>query len=259
MDFQDLVQEQHFKPCMMALLQGAPNLKALKLKSCAANCNDLRSLSSSSLKYLALQFAGAGWLDRLKDLNAVPNLESLKLWISWSPCAMLSDELDLTNMPDVRLTCMPKLRRIELVKKPLSDNGFPGDQLFMRLYVDNLDALWGDCLKRMLSRTTAMWLGQRKLQAWPSGLDGFVSLQLLDMEIDHYPCTPMLDLAHLPRTLAAHSTCQAAVDGLLAFGPYKRVLGEPRAHWFGWCLHGIQRLGCFCHPHQAFQLLWQEQ
>ncbi len=192
--FGDFTQEYFFQPCMMVLLRGAPYLKALALRSGGAT--SMGSLSSCSLRHLALQSPGAGWLEGLPDLrSAFPNLESLKLVAklsSWGDKVVLKS----VHLPDVRVRHSPKLRHLELEKLLPAGNG-SRHHLSMRLHADNHDMLWGDSLESMVEHTTAMWLGRGKLKAWPAGLERFLHLQLLDVEVNECMCAPPLDLGHL--------------------------------------------------------------
>ncbi len=234
---------------MVVLLRGAPDLKALSLKS--GGVSPLGSLASCSLRHLALQYPGARWLELLPDLRgALPSLESLKL-VSELSCSDDDIELKSAHLPDVRVKHTPKLRHLELQKQSLPNQNRSRHHLSMRLHADNRDMLWGDSLGSAVKRTTAIWLGRGKLKAWPAGLERFPKLRLLDVEVDECMCTPPLDLGHLRRI----PHVRLLSTGCLRLCPYQRILGEPRAHCFGWYLCGICNPGRLCHPHQALQLL----
>ena len=224
MSFKDTHHELQFQPRMKALLQGATDLKALRLHLHGTESMSL--LSSCSLKHLALHiplkaFEGA-WRGKFPDLRACPLLESLKVVATVHDRHCSYSGSRSTRPPDLSLMHMSKLRYIELEEPALPRYRLrlpPGCQLFARLSRPVHPIFFDDSGEVVSNQTTIMYLGKGSLyRIWQNGLARFQNLQLLVMNLVESLLNLPLELAivqHIPhvRLLSEHPLCLALAEG----------------------------------------------
>ena len=232
MSFKDTQYELQFQPCMRALLQGATNLKALRLHPHGTDSMSL--LSSCSLKHLELHipskaFTGA-WRGQFPDLRACLMLESLKV----STTIHDEDYSYFVPLPGLRLRYMSKLRHIELEEQTLPWHCLelpPGCQLFVRLSQPLHEIFCGNAGELVCKQTRVMWL-REWYTSWQTDLARFQHLQLLVMEVDKCSQSPPLDLAKLQHIPHVRLLSKHPVSLVLTEGSWQslEILGERGVH-----------------------------
>ena len=164
-----------------ALLLGAVNLEALMIEANAAPCPPVLGCLPK-LRYLELTLGQSeAWLSGFfADLSCCLSLESFKL---------TDGEMNILGgchkLPDVDLSAMPKLRRIELEGwLPAATFNLPAGCELFAAAVCNINCPWDEHWRAMQRTLTVLNLWDIGLKEWPAGVERLSQLQYLQLLYD---------------------------------------------------------------------------
>ena len=197
--YEDATILQEGQPWVQALLLGATSLTALSI-SADILCGSpvIRHLPLSHLELNIVGTTGQQLESYFDDISSCLTLESLKLFGGHS-----QDESDPEGLPSMRLQCMPRLKHVRVDDCLLVEElSLPAD-CSVFLEVCSLNAMcfeaydWQARFIRFQSYITILRLNADSIM-WPSGIQGFSSLQCLDYFTRKICGQDLADLQHIP-------------------------------------------------------------
>lgn len=166
-----------------ALLWGLDNLQALMICGDTAPCPPVLGCLPK-LRYLELTlWQPEAWLEHFfVDLSFCSCLESLKVC---QPDLEFDD--GSWKLPEVQLSALPKLKRIELRGYfPDTDFHLPPDCELRLSVVCGKECDWEEGWRAMQGHLTVLTLGDLGLQEWPAGLEQVSRLQYFRLECENF-------------------------------------------------------------------------
>ena len=162
-----------------ALLWGSVNLEALMIQANAAPCPPVLGCLPK-LRYLELSLGSSeAWLGHFfVDVSFCSCLESLRILEPY-----LDFGLESSQLPEVQLSALPRLKRVELVGWfPEMEFYLPPDCELCVTVACGKMCSWEEQWKIMQKHLTVLSLSDMGLQEWPAGVERLSRLQYFSLQ-----------------------------------------------------------------------------